>query len=199
MSTTRRTPDDDATLLGTVDRMTGAVHLERTLPAAIGVVWDALTDPSRLHAWLAPVKRGAPADAEFVLRMNRTETATCTVTTWDPPRELRLTWDYTGEGVSELRFRPSDADGHTRLTVEHTKIAVDPVQYGAGWHAHVDRLAAPCPVRPAAPTAATTRHSWPPTQRSSPATPRPPTDPVRKPRGGSSSRPRMIPRTRSRW
>lgn len=129
-------------LLGTVDRTTGAVHLERALPAAIEVVWDALTDPARLHAWLAPVERGAPADGEFVLRMNRTETATCTVTTWDPPRELRLTWDYTGEGVSELRFRLSDADGHTRLTVEHTRIAVDPVQYGAGWHAHLDRLAA---------------------------------------------------------
>lgn len=35
-------------LLGTVDRAAGAVHLERTLPAPVHEVWDALTDPARL-------------------------------------------------------------------------------------------------------------------------------------------------------
>lgn len=131
-------------LLGTVHRSAGAVRLERTLPASMTAVWDALTDPARLHAWLAPVERGAPSDGHFVLRMNPNETASCTVTTWDPPRELVVFWDYTDEGASELRLRLSDAgvDGHTRLTVEHTKIAVDPVKYGAGWHVHLDRLAA---------------------------------------------------------
>lgn len=129
-------------LLGTVDRATGSVHLERTLPAPPRVVWDALTDPTRLHEWLAPVERGKPADGEFVLRMNSSETATCTVITWDPPRELRVTWDYTDEGPSELSFQLSEADGHTLLTVEHVQIPADPVQYGAGWHAHIDRLAA---------------------------------------------------------
>lgn len=37
-------------LLGTVDRTAGAVHLQRTLPAPVHEVWDALTDPARLHA-----------------------------------------------------------------------------------------------------------------------------------------------------
>lgn len=70
-------------LLGTVDRAAGAVHLERTLPAPVHEVWDALTDPARLHAWLAPVQQGQPGpESTFVLGMNDRETATCTVTTW---------------------------------------------------------------------------------------------------------------------
>lgn len=130
-------------LLGTVDRAAGAVHLERTLPAAPDEVWDALTDPARLHAWLAPVQEGQPGpERTFVLRMNDRETATCTVTTWNPPHELRLTWDYTDEGPSELSFRLSELDGQTRITLAHTRIPADAVQYGAGWHVHLDHLAA---------------------------------------------------------
>lgn len=90
-------------LLGTVHRSRGAVHLERTMPAPPARVWAALTDPVGLHAWLAPVVDGAPGSgATFVLRMNERETATCTVTLWQPPSELRLVWDYTGEAVSRL-------------------------------------------------------------------------------------------------
>jgi uncharacterized protein YndB with AHSA1/START domain len=129
-------------LLGTVDHATGAVRLERTLPAAVHEVWDALTDPARLHEWLAPVEQGSPADGAFVLRMSADETATCAVATWDPPNELRVTWDYTGEEPSELSVRLSAVDGATLLTLEHTQITADPVQYGAGWHVHLDRLAA---------------------------------------------------------
>ena len=132
-----------APLLGSVDRAAGAVRLERTLPAPPAVVWQALTDPARLNAWLAPVQDGAPGPGcSFVLRMNEAETATCTVTTWDPPRELRLVWDYTDEGRSEVCFRLADLGGRTRIVLEHTRIPADAVQYGAGWHVHLDSLAA---------------------------------------------------------
>lgn len=128
-------------LLGTVDRDAGTVHLERVLSAPPDEVWDALTDPARLRAWLGKVTDGRPGpDARFVLRMDDQETATCTVTTWDPPRELGLTWDYTGEGPSVLRIGLTELGGGTRLTLAHERIAVDPVQYGAGWHAHLDAL-----------------------------------------------------------
>jgi uncharacterized protein YndB with AHSA1/START domain len=118
------------------------VRLERTLPVPPHQVWDALTDPARLHAWLAPVEDGRPGpDATFTLRMNDQETATCTVTTWDPPRELRVHWDYTGEGLSELRFRLDDLGGATRVVLAHTRILDTVVRYGAGWHVHLDNLA----------------------------------------------------------
>jgi uncharacterized protein YndB with AHSA1/START domain len=130
-------------LLGTVDRAAGAVHLERTLPAPVHQVWDALTDPTRLHAWLAPVRQGRPGPGgTFVLQMNDRETATCTVTTWDPPHQLVMVWDYTGEGRSQLSLRLSELDGRTRIALAHTRIPADPVQYGAGWHVHLDSLAA---------------------------------------------------------
>lgn len=127
--------------LGTVDRTDGSVRLERTLPVAVEEVWDALTDPARLRAWLAPVEGSPGAGDTFVLRMNEAETATCTVTVWRPPHELRLTWDYTGEGPSELHVELSEVDGGTLLALSHTRIRVDVVQYGAGWHVHLDRLA----------------------------------------------------------
>lgn len=130
-------------LLGTVDLAAGTVHLRRTLPAPPAEVWDALTDPARLGAWLAPVIDGRPAPgATYVLQMNDEETATCTVTAWDPPRELALVWDYTGEGRSELSLRLSEVDGQTRLTLRQSRIPGDPVRYSAGWHVHLDRLAA---------------------------------------------------------
>ena len=130
-------------LLGTVDAAAGAVRLERTLPATVDRVWDAVTDPVHLSTWLAPVESGRPGPgASFVIRMNERETATCTVTVWDPPRELRLTWDYTGEGPSELTLLlAAERDGAARLRLEHTLIPADPVQYGAGWHVHLDNLA----------------------------------------------------------
>ena len=87
------------------------------------------------------MERGKPADGEFVLRMNSRETAACTVITWNPHTELRVTWDYTDEAPSELSFQLSEVGGQTLLTVEHTQITADSVQYGAGWHVHLDRLA----------------------------------------------------------
>jgi uncharacterized protein YndB with AHSA1/START domain len=132
-----------APLLGTVDRAASAVRLQRALPAPAAQVWDALTDPARLHAWLAPVQGGVPGPAAtFVLRMDDQETATCTVTTWNPPHELRLIWDYTDEGPSQVSIRLIELDGQTQLVLEHIRIPADAVQYGAGWHVHLDFLAA---------------------------------------------------------
>jgi uncharacterized protein YndB with AHSA1/START domain len=128
-------------LLGAVDRAAGTVRLERRLAASVDRVWAALTDPARLGDWLAPVESGAPGpDGVFVLRMNGDETATCTVTGWDPPHELRLTWDYTGEPASELVLRLEPVGDGTLLRLDHTRLDVDVVQYGAGWHVHLDNL-----------------------------------------------------------
>ena len=53
-----------------------------------------------------------------------------------------MMWDYTDEGPSELSLQLSELGaGQTRLILEHTRIAADAVQYGAGWHVHLDNLA----------------------------------------------------------
>lgn len=129
------------TLLGTVDRATGSVHLERVLPASPERVWAALTEPDRMAGWLGPVESGTAGPGRtFVLRMEPEATATCTVTAWEPPARLTLIWDYTGEARSEVSFALSDEDGKTRMVIDHVKVDVDPVEYAAGWHAYLDNL-----------------------------------------------------------
>jgi uncharacterized protein YndB with AHSA1/START domain len=130
-------------LLGTVSRDRGAVHLERTIPAAIDRVWAAWTTPERM-AWLAQVDGEPNPGATFVLAMDDAETATCTVNQWRPPHLLELTWDYTGEGPSRLRIELFEAGGGaTRLVLDHDLLTgADPVDYGAGWHVELELLAA---------------------------------------------------------
>jgi uncharacterized protein YndB with AHSA1/START domain len=118
------------------------VHLERTLPAGIEVVWAAWTDPERMAGWLAPVDGVPGSGARFVLAMDADETATCTVTRWEPPRLLELTWDYTGEGPSRLRLELLELDGGgTRLVLDHDQLTDhDVADYGAGWHVELELL-----------------------------------------------------------
>jgi uncharacterized protein YndB with AHSA1/START domain len=127
--------------LGTVDRSTGSVHLERELPVPPEAVWAAITDPGQLAIWLAPLSDGRVGEGSaFTLLMSGTEAAVCTVTAWEPPRKLALTWDYTGEERSEVTFLLSASEEGTRLVLDHVKIGIDPAEYGAGWHAHLDSL-----------------------------------------------------------
>ena len=41
-----------------------------------------------------------------------------------------------------MSFRLAAQDGGTQLVLEHVRIPADAVQYGAGWHVHLDCLAA---------------------------------------------------------
>lgn len=129
-------------LLGSVNRVTASVHLERTLPAHPEDVWAALTEPHRLEHWLEPVTDGNPGPGgTFVLRMTAEDTATCTVTAWDPPHRLDLTWDYTGEGASLLGIRLSEVDGGTGIALAHDELPTDPAEHAARWHVYLDCLA----------------------------------------------------------
>jgi uncharacterized protein YndB with AHSA1/START domain len=62
------------------------------------------------------------------------------VTAWDPSRKLALTWDYTDEGRSDLSVELSEVDGGTRLVLDHVKIGIDPIEYGAGWQARLESM-----------------------------------------------------------
>ena len=130
---------------GAVSWTRAAVHLERRLSAAPRRVWAAWTDAGWLSRWLGPVERGVPGPgATFVLRMAAAETATCTVTRWEPPRLLELVWDYSGERPSRLRLELRAEDAGTHLVLDHDRLdgADGPLDYGAGWQAHLAVLAA---------------------------------------------------------
>lgn len=73
--------------------------------------------------------------------MDADETATCSVTEWEPTRLLELTWDYTGEGRSRLRLTPEG--DRTVLRLDHDRLpSPSATGYGAGWQLYLDRLAA---------------------------------------------------------
>jgi uncharacterized protein YndB with AHSA1/START domain len=90
--------------------------LERTHPAPIGEVWDALTNPERIPRWFLPVSGDLRPGGRYQLEGN----AGGAVLACDPPREFEVTWEYGGD-VSWLagRLTDSDTDAGTRLVLEH--------------------------------------------------------------------------------
>ena len=105
--------------------------VERTYPAPIGEVWDALTNPERIPRWFLPVSGDLRPGGRYQLEGN----AGGTVLACDPPRELHVTWEYGGD-VSWLGVRLTDSDTGpgTRLVLEHDA-PVDPqrwAQFGPG-------------------------------------------------------------------
>jgi uncharacterized protein YndB with AHSA1/START domain len=138
-------PRGSATGTGTVeddgDRRT--VRFVRDLDAPVDDVWDALTDPARLGRWLAPTTIDPRAGGEVHHDFGEGETCHGRILTWDPPRVLEYGWAFTGEPDSVVRFELTPTGTGTRLTLVHRQLgAPHATGYGAGWHAHLDRLAA---------------------------------------------------------
>jgi uncharacterized protein YndB with AHSA1/START domain len=130
----------------------GTVRLDRVLPGTPERVWEYLTDPELRVTWFAggtiDLRVGGVADfrydharisAEPVPEAFLHHRETGTVTACEPPRLLAFTF---GDGVVEFRLDP--APGGTRLVLTHSHLDLpgDYAPAGAGWHAHLDVLAA---------------------------------------------------------
>jgi uncharacterized protein YndB with AHSA1/START domain len=121
------------------DRAT--VRFERVYDATPAEVWAALTEPGQLAGWLAPADFDAREGGAYELRMGTDGNATGSVRIWQLTSVLELTWTWTGEPDSVVRFELEEADGGTRLVLEHTGLRADDVSgYGAGWHSHLELL-----------------------------------------------------------
>ena len=130
--------------------------VKRLLPGPIDRVWAYLTESDLRRQWLASgemeMRRGARF--ELVWRNNELTQPPGTrpdgfgdehrleseITDLDPPRKLGFTWGSTG-GVS-IELEP--AGDKVLLTVTHRRILERSSQLNisAGWHAHLDVLAA---------------------------------------------------------
>ena len=129
-------------LLGTVDVAGRSVHLTKHLAAPPAQVWQALTQPDELTAWLGQVQDGRPAPhARFALRHDATTCSHHGVIGWEPEQLLALTWDFPEEEQSRVSFALAPQGAGTRITVAHQDLA-DPAAYAAGWHRHLEYLAA---------------------------------------------------------
>lgn len=90
-----------------------AVRLERSYPAGVEDVWDALTDPERIVRWFLPVSGDLRAGGRFATEGN----ADGEIRECDRPSRLVLTWGGP-ESVVTLTLTPEG--DRTVLALEHT-------------------------------------------------------------------------------
>lgn len=104
--------------------------ISQTYDADVEDVWDACTNPDRLPRWFLPVTGDLKVGGKYQLQGN----ASGTIERCDPPKSFFATWEFNGM-VSwiEVRVAP-EADGRTRLELEHIAHVDDDLwaQYGPG-------------------------------------------------------------------
>ncbi|HEY5072955.1 MAG TPA: SRPBCC family protein [Caulobacteraceae bacterium] len=121
------------------------IRFERVYPRPIEAVFAALTLPERLAAWLAVTqidpRPGGTLVLDFPDPPYRMEGE---VRRLDPPRLFEFTWPEPGAAeASVVRFELAPHASGCRLTLTQTFVARDDrVSVAAGWHEHLERLAA---------------------------------------------------------
>ena len=142
----------------------GTVRLERTLPGPVERVWSHLIDSQKRGTWLATgeIEPRVGGRVEHVWRNNAltpdddpppskyadiAEVARMEgrVTAYDPPRLLSYTWGGDpGERDSEVTFELSARGDEVLLVLTHRRLTTRDAMLGvsAGWHAHLEVLAA---------------------------------------------------------
>ena len=135
---------------GTLEVRDGVTVLRyaRRLAHPVDRVWRALTEPGELRGWLAEAELEPQPGGSVELRWLNTDdegdraVARRTVARWEPPRLLELDTDIHGRLRWELA---PDGAAATRLTftVEHPTLPAEHVtKVRAGWHIHLEHLAA---------------------------------------------------------
>jgi uncharacterized protein YndB with AHSA1/START domain len=145
------TPDNFGTLIEPA-----TLKIQRLLPGPIERIWAYLTDSDLRRKWLASgdmqMKAGAPF--ELVWRNNELtdppgerppgfsgeHRMSSRIVEVDPPHKLTFTWGESGEVTFEL----APAGDRVLLTVIHRRLPDRnmTLMVGAGWHMHLDILAA---------------------------------------------------------
>lgn len=123
-----------------------SVHFERTYDTNPEDLWAAISDPSRLARWFARVEGDLRAGGSFLIVFDEDDPDQRTrgrVQACSPPRRLQVTWEFPGESdsVVAVELRPEGAA--TRLVLDHRRLPEQAAaEYAAGWHLHLDALAA---------------------------------------------------------
>jgi uncharacterized protein YndB with AHSA1/START domain len=129
---------------------TGALVVERVLPASPDEVFDAWTTPSRMAAWMSPV--GA-AEAEVDLRVGGSFRVVMVEALLEHrgeyleierPTRLVFTWvsAFTGADPSVVTVELHPHDDGTRVVLTHEHLPEDVVDgHRDGWGTMIERLA----------------------------------------------------------
>lgn len=121
----------------------GIVHVEEVYATGIADLWSALTEPARLARWLVEVEGDVRLGGTFAARFTSGWEGTGRVEACDPPYRLLLTMSAALEDDTVLEaVLSAELDG-TRLVIEERGLAAEDLPgHGAGWHAHLEDLAA---------------------------------------------------------
>jgi uncharacterized protein YndB with AHSA1/START domain len=132
------------------------LKIQRLLPGPAERVWAYLTDGEKRRQWLAAGQMQMEVGAPFEFIWHNDELTDppgqrpegfpaehrmqCRITELDPPRKLAFTWSGSGDVSIELQPKGQKVLLtliHRRLRDRKTMLMV-----GAGWHMHLDLLAA---------------------------------------------------------
>lgn len=123
MTDTRDTPD------------TRSASGEVRIDAPPELVWKALTDAAELERWFPLEARVEPGEGGKIWMSWKNEyAAESRILEWDPPRHLRTTWGFDGEGPPLVTdYRLEGDGGATILRVVTSGFSTDP-----SWDAWVE-------------------------------------------------------------
>ncbi|CAH0341767.1 SRPBCC family protein [Rhizobium sp. CECT 9324] len=132
------------------------LKIERLLPGPVERVWDYLTKSDLRRQWLAAGEMDLQVDAPFELTWRNDEltdppgvrpegfseqhSMQSRITELDPLHKLTFTWGDCGSVTMTLQPKGQDV----LLTLVHHRISdrKNMLMVGAGWHMHLDILAA---------------------------------------------------------
>ena len=140
-----------------------AVRIERLLPGPIGRVWDYFVDADKRRLWIGggviePVVGGrveiSVANASLADKDDLPPPKYAgnhgkgsilgTVTACEPPYLLAYQWLHGDDEPSEVRVELEERGGKVLLTLTHERLPSRDwlLSVSAGWHTHLDILAA---------------------------------------------------------
>lgn len=149
------TPADTLDLYGKLTSP-DTLRIERLLPGPIDRVWSYLTDSDKRRRWLAAGEMVLAPGAEFSLTWRNDDltqppgqrpegfgpehSMAARILAADPPHRLAFTWGTNGE--VEFTLQPKGDKVLLILVHRRTTDRAMRIMVGAGWHAHLDILAA---------------------------------------------------------
>ena len=142
MTSTPRRAGIAGTLRRTEDGK-GAVRMEDLYDTDTEDLWSALTDPRRMARWIADVEGDLRPGGRIHARFTSGWDGPGRIDVCEAPHRLAVTMSpgTPGQTVIEVTLAPDR--GRTRLIVEERGIPLAELpSHGAGWHAHVEDLAA---------------------------------------------------------
>jgi uncharacterized protein YndB with AHSA1/START domain len=129
------------------------VRFERLYDATPEELWAAITDPEQIQGWLAHVARidlEAGGQVELEMEADGSDVVRGRIRELRHERVLEYDWGSpeVPDSVLRLEIVPRETGG-TVLVLEHSVLTREWLaDYGAGWHTHLDSLAAHIAGRP---------------------------------------------------